>query len=110
MGPVSSESADTESPDLFIRLAERTSLKGTFLLLLLLLMKFMDTHLDGREKGSLFLSIVLHGVGLLCGIDCRCVDPGDSICVLNTKPICFALHSVVHLQAFSSCDILMRHI
>lgn len=62
---------------LLIGLANLTS-RQALLLLLSLLMKLLGKHLNGREKGSLFLYEGLHGVGLLCGIDCRCVDLEES--------------------------------
>lgn len=65
------------------------------LLLLLLLMKLLDKHLNGREQGSLFLCVGLHGVGLLCGIDCRCVLEKAVVC-LTPNSHC-ALQSVVHI-------------
>lgn len=73
MGPVIFQATETLKAILFfkffITLAEMTFPQQAFLpLLLLLLMKFTDKHLNGREKGSLFLSTGLRGVGLLCGI------------------------------------------
>lgn len=83
MGPVEQERTETEIQDfifydfLLIGLANLTS-QQALMLLLSLLMKLLDKHLNGREKGSLFLYESLHGVGLLCGIDCRCVDLEES--------------------------------
>lgn len=54
-------------------------------------MKSWDKRLKGRGSGNGFL----YGVGLLCGIDCRCVDPEEFL--YWTPHFCFALHGVVRI-------------
>lgn len=54
-------------------------------------MKSWDKRLTGRGSGNGFL----YGVGLLCGIGCRCVDPEEFL--YWTPHFCFALHGVVRI-------------